>query len=69
MVDYEYLTSDFISRTRYPSIIKDAEYDRFSLVRYRNSIQIVDRGLSDRSRKLIIKEIRRIYPDLIYVEV
>lgn len=69
MVDYEYLTADFIARTRYPSLVKDAEYDRFSLVRYRKSVSITDRGLSDRSRKLIIKEIGRIYPELLYVEV
>ena len=64
---YEYITEDFVRQTKYPSVEDAYERDCFSVVRYEQGIWIEDRGLSKRTMLCVLKEIQRLYPDLIII--
>lgn len=64
---FYYLLPDIAMRTKYPSVRDAYERNLAEVVRYRDAFYIEGHGCSDRTYRLIIRETKRLYPDLTYL--
>lgn len=67
MQNYEYITEEVVEKTKYKSVSDAFNRDYFSVVRQGVFFWIESRLCPERTYKLIIKETKRLFPNLKYV--
>ena len=60
---YEYITEDYIKKTKYKSILDAYERDYFSIVKYKNGIWVETRNCPQSIYNRIIKDLVNIYSE------
>ena len=68
MSEYLYITESIAMNTCYKSVFDAYNDDKFSVVVYGDSFWIERRGLSERTYKLIVKQVKRAFPELVHVD-
>lgn len=63
----EYITSELVKKTKYKSVVEAYQRNLFSVIKRGGVFYIEGYGCSDRTYNLIVKETKRIYPELIYL--
>lgn len=63
----EYLSCEVAQKTTYKSIRSAYERNEFSVIKRGSIFYIEGYGCSDRTYHLLIKEVKRIYPNLTYL--
>lgn len=64
---YEYITKSLVQNTDYKSIKTAYQNDCFSVVKYGSCFWLESRGCPNRTHNLIVKEMKRIYPNMTYI--
>lgn len=67
MQNCEYITEKIVEKTKYKSVADAFNRDYFSVVRQGGFFWIESRLCPERTHKLIIKETKRLFPNLEYV--
>lgn len=66
-MEERYITDEFLEKTDYKSIHDEWNRDRFSIIAMDNYWWFWDRGLTARTYKLIVKEMKRLYPNMVQI--
>lgn len=62
-----YMTDEFLGNTDYKSIHDEWNRDRFSIISTGDAWWFWDRGLTARTYRLIVKEMARLYPNMVHI--
>ena len=66
-MDYEYITNDFISKTKYKTVRDAYDRDHLSVVKYGNAVWLYTRWCPPSIIERAYKELHRIYPDCLVI--
>lgn len=63
----KYLSADVARNTIYKSVADAYERNLFSVIRYGGMFYVEGHGCPDRTYNLVIKETKRLFPELVYL--
>lgn len=63
----EYLSCDIANRTTYKSVKDGYERNYFSVIKQGSIFWVEGNGCPDRTYNLVIKETKRLYPNLVFL--
>lgn len=67
LLSEQYLSAELAERTRYKSVENAYQRNLFSVIRRGSIFYIEEFGCSDRTYGLILKEMKRLFPELTYL--